>query len=85
MRRTSPFILETVDFFGEQHLSWDVARMGRPTQRRLVLYVQNFIASLGPTGHNSHLAQMYGAPPIPSSARIVNQSTGEVIAQWKRG
>lgn len=82
--KQSSFVLNITDRAGEYSVSWRPSEMGVPNQRRLELYVSNFIASLSPTGHNSHLAQMYGFVPLPLSAQIVNRRTGEVIAQYVR-
>lgn len=58
---------------------WKVSQYGRPSEKNIKTYVERYNASLEPDGVNSHLgrgASIYGA-------EIIDQTTGEVVAQWE--
>ena len=62
---------------------WFVNEKGRPTAANLEAYVHAYIDSCKVGGCNEHLSQAYGFIPVPSFARIVDQRTGGVVAEWK--
>ena len=64
-------------------MAWDCRSKGRPTDANLERYVLAYADSLKAGGVNMHLSQSLGHMPIPHSARIVRQSTGQVVASWE--
>ena len=52
---------------------------GRPTDANLERYVLAYVDG----GVNVHLSESLGYMPIPHAARVVRQSTGQVVASWK--
>ena len=57
---------------------WDTKHAGRPSDATLKAHVERFEASCQPGGVNSHIG-----PLVVWSAKIIRQSTGEVIATYK--
>jgi hypothetical protein len=80
-RITTPtYRLEITDHtgeFGMTPMAWRVRDGGKPTTENIDKWVTAFEASL--LTHNKHL----GIFSI-KSARIVRQSTGDVVAEWQR-
>jgi hypothetical protein len=85
---TPPYRLE-VEYNNGQlgRLAWNVTSHnrgippdGKPTGANLVAYCRDFEKSTRPEGSNSHLARV-GIVAIVS-ARIVRQSTGEIMAEY---
>ena len=64
-------------------MAWDCRSKGRPTDANLERYVLAYADSLKSGGVNVHLSESLGFMPIPHSARIVRQSTGQVVASWQ--
>lgn len=59
------------------HSEWK-SNYGRPTPQNIKRYVETYNASLEPDGANSHIGRegaVYGA-------RVVDQTTGEIVAEW---
>lgn len=52
---------------------------GKPTTKNIATWVGNFESSHLPNGVNSHLG-----PVTILSAKIIDQSTGEIVATWQR-
>ena len=52
--------------------------------RKVVLkkYITEYIDSLKLGGNNEHVSKMLGYIPIPHSAELINQFTGETIDKW---
>jgi hypothetical protein len=63
-------------------MSWR-SEYGKPTAENLEKYVRKYIDSLKIGGTNQHVSLSLGYIPVPDSARIVRQKTGEVVATWK--
>lgn len=58
---------------------WKAGIYGRPSPQSIKQYVEKFNASLEPSGVNSHIGRagaIYGG-------EIVDQTTGETVAQWE--
>lgn len=62
-----------------QRMCWQ----GRATQARLLAWVRSYAASLKLGGVNQHISLALGHIPYPTRARIVNQYTGEAVAEWQ--
>ncbi len=60
-----------------------MAWKGRPTDANLERYVFAYVDSLKSGGVNVHLSESLGYMPIPHAARVVRQSTGQVVASWE--
>ena len=75
---TPTYRLEVKDRSGNWRQGW----RGRATDRGLESYMVKYTDSLKVGGCNHHLCSG-GVMPIPNSAKIVNQKTGEVVATWK--
>lgn len=58
---------------------------GLPTDTNLEKWIYAYAKSLELGGVNEHISKSEGAIPYPTSAKIVNQFTGEVVAEWKAG
>ena len=56
---------------------------GRPTEANLERFIDAMASSQKSGGANAHLAEAYGQIVVTSSARIVRQLDGEVVASWK--
>lgn len=78
-------------FWDKLGLSWNVRSRtnvhgdGKPTDANLEKKVFAYAKSLELGGVNEHLSKAAGFIPYPKAARIVNQFTGEVVAEWKAG
>lgn len=59
---------------------WNTREMGRPTAANLEKVLRQYQESTLPGGANEHL----GEQPLPRQARIVDQFTDEVKAEWRR-
>lgn len=59
--------------------AWNVKRDGRPTEDRLAQYVNDLEASTREGGVNAHLGEQ-----VVLSAKVVRQSTGEVVASYAK-
>ena len=62
-------------------MAWKSKEYGKPNAANLEKYIMAFAKSLKPGGANSHITKAYGFQP-PVAARVVHQSTGNVIATW---
>lgn len=62
---------------GHSPAGWSVKHSGSPTDESLAKYVADYEASTLPGGVNEHL----GVTRV-SSARVVHQSSGEVVATY---
>lgn len=63
--------------------AWDCKRMGRPSAKNLEAVLVRYLKSCEPGGVNYHLTEMLGhLPNMPTTARVVRQSTGEIVAEW---
>lgn len=88
-RSTTPtFRLEILGHTGNFSMTngaWNVQRRngcpgdGQPSTESLDRYVTSFEASLRPGGSNAHLGIF-----SLTSCQIVRQSSGDVVATWKR-
>ena len=58
---------------------------GKPTDANLEKFVHGYAKSLEIGGVNEHVSKALGHVPYPTSARIVDQDTGAVVASWKAG
>jgi len=56
---------------------------GRATQQRLDAWLQAYVKSLCPGGVNAHVSKALGYIPYPSALKIIRQSTGDCVAEWK--
>jgi len=63
------------------HFCWH----GRANDKALEKYVFDYADSLKLGGVNEHISKSLGYIPFPHKARIVDQSTGEVKAEWEAG
>lgn len=45
-------------------------------------YIYEYIDSLKIGGNNEHVSKMLGYIPVPHSAELINQFTGETIDRW---
>jgi hypothetical protein len=57
-----------------------VPSYGSPTNANLAKFMQKFIETMQPGGHNDHLAQ--GGRGIPTRASIMDQAEHRVVASW---
>ena len=64
-------------------MAWNVKEAGRPTAENLERAVQVLNASYAPAGCNRHVADALEIEPVHTSARIVRQATGQVVAEWR--
>lgn len=86
---TPKYRIEMKDHAGWNQSSWDVRSrantvgMGKPTNENLKKKVYSYAKSLEIGGVNEGLSISTGFVPYPSEARIVNQFTGEIMAEWK--
>lgn len=80
-RTTTPtYRIETTEANGRtSKFAWR-REYGKPTTENIAAYVDGFVKSCLPGGVNSHIAHLV-APTV--AARIVRQSTDEVIATWR--
>ena len=58
---------------------------GRATDQALEQWIYSYAKSLELGGVNQHISLSLGHIPYPNKARIVRQSNGEVVAEWKAG
>jgi hypothetical protein len=58
---------------------------GKATTQALEQWVFSYSKSLELGGVNQHISLSLGHIPYPNKARIVRQSNGEVVAEWKAG
>lgn len=62
--------------------AWDCKRYGRPTAKNLTEWRNRRNASMQKGGVNDHIPAALGYIPHISHAKIVRQSTGEVVAEY---
>lgn len=81
---TPTFRLEITDGSGgyTSPMEWDTAAYGRPSEQALEQWVMRYAESLEPGGANAHVSQSLGFVPYPTSAKVIRQETGDVVAQW---
>jgi len=60
-------------------MAWE----GRATSKRLEEYVMMYAKSLEHGGVNYHISKDLGYIPYPVRARIVEQKTRKIVAQWQ--
>lgn len=70
---------------GATAMSWFNKEKGKPTAANLEKYIHAYAKSLEPGGANEHVSEHFGYIPYPRWARIVEQSSGAVVAEWKAG
>ena len=58
---------------------------GKVSQTKLEQYIHDYAKSLETGGVNAHISTMLGYTPYPVEVRVVNQFTGETVAEWKSG
>ena len=58
---------------------------GKASAQALEQWVFSYSKSLELGGVNQHISLSLGHIPYPNKARIVRQSNGEVVAEWKAG
>jgi hypothetical protein len=58
-------------------------RLGAPNDRKLAHLVEDVVASFGPDGPNRKAGLQFGLPVV-LAARVVDQRTGEVVAEYIR-
>jgi len=58
---------------------------GKPNFDNLVKFIRGYSRSLEKGGSNEHISNSLGYVPYPQWARIVRQSDGHVMAEWKAG
>lgn len=58
---------------------------GRPTDENLAVYVRHYAKSLELGGVNQHVSLALGYVPYPNWAKVIRQSSGKVVAEWKAG
>lgn len=58
---------------------------GRWNDQKLADYMIDFGKSFEVGGTNEHISREFGYVPYPVEARVVDQFTGEVKAEWKPG
>ena len=56
--------------------------IGLSRKVHLKKYIREYIDSLKLGGNNEHVSKMLGYIPIPHSAELINQFTGETIDTW---
>lgn len=61
---------------------WRNKDYGKPSTANIEKYVVAGCKSLGKNGANYHIGKEHGIS-TPSSAEIIRQRTGEVLAKWK--
>lgn len=66
----------------DQTGAWQCGWRGRATTARLAEWVRMTNESMKLGGCNEHVSKAHGFIPIISRARIVNQDTGEVVAEY---
>ena len=64
-------------------MCWQCKEKGLATADNLVKYITALINSFKIGGVNEHVSNGIGYMPIPNEARIVNQRTGAIVAEWK--
>lgn len=75
---TPKYRMETRENIGSGVYSWD----GRVSVKALERKVMGLNQSFLPGGVNEHVSRLHGIVPYISYARIVNQRTGETVAEW---
>jgi hypothetical protein len=63
--------------------AWEVKTKGKPTAANIEKYIRAFVESQKIGGCNEHLARSAGFIQVPNCARIVRQSDGQVVAEWR--
>lgn len=77
--KTPKYRLECKDNKGPYTLSWQ----GKATEKRLQDWIKSYHQSLEIGGANEHISKGLGFVPYLNSAKIVNQQTGQVVAEYK--
>lgn len=61
---------------------WKAKEYGKPTTANLEKWITAYHESLKLGGCNEHLSRSLGYLPTLKAAKIIRQSTGEVMAEW---
>lgn len=62
---------------------WDHKYLGKPTSEKLGQWVMDGNKSYLPGGINEHVSNAMGVVPYCYAAKVVNQYTGETVAEWR--
>ena len=76
--KTPKYRLEISDKTGIHTQAWH----GKATENTLQSYLNKYIDSLKLGGVNEHISKSLGFIPVPNSAKIIEQKTGNVKVSW---
>ena len=78
---TPTFRVEYQDNTGSNHMAWHSKRDGRPTVANLEKWRQEYNKSFNIDGVNFHASMHCGVIIHINKAKLIRQSTGEVVAE----